>query len=263
MSNSTSTLPALQPRPVAVIVGASSGIGAALAERLAQEGYRVALLARREDRLQQLARLLNEAHGSETAYVYPHDVTHFDQVPELFQRILKEMHRIDAVIYAAGIMLPMHVEEYDFEKDRKMIEVNLLGAMAWLGTAARYFQGLGTGQIVGISSVAGDRGRVGNPAYYVSKAGLTTYLESLRNRLSRRGVHVLTVKPGFVETPMLATARQQGRKVFWVISPAQAAEDIVRAMKKRKQVIYTPARWRWVMFIIRNIPSFIFRRLGL
>ncbi len=253
-------LPALQPKPVAVVIGASSGIGAALARRLAGEGYRVALLARRGPAMEELARLLNERYGEDTARVYVHDVTRYEDVPRLFQRILQEMSRVDAVLYVAGVMHRVDLEEFDFAKDREMLEVNLLGAVAWLGQAALYFQGLGHGHIVGISSIAGDRGRVANPAYHAAKAGLTTYLESLRNRLSRRGVHVLTVKPGFVDTPMLANAPR--KKLFWVISPDQAAADIVRAMKKGKQVIYTPARWRWVALVIQHIPSFIFRRLS-
>ena len=138
-----------------------------------------------------------------------------------------------------------------------MIEVNLLGALAWLNPVAEIFQNLQSGQIVGISSVAGERGRVGSPAYNSSKAALTSHLEAYRNRLTRYGVNVLTVKPGFVETDMIKDAK----KLFWVISPAQAAKDIYKAMLKRKQEIYTPARWRWVMLIIRNIPSFIFRKL--
>ncbi len=253
-------LPALQPKPVAVVVGASSGIGAALARRLAQEGYRVALLARRGAALQELAQLLNERHGENTAQGYVHDVTRYEEVPELFQRILQDMGRVDAFLYVAGVMHAVGPEEFDFAKDREMLEVNLVGAVAWLGQAALYFRGLGHGHIVGVSSIAGDRGRVANPAYHAAKAGLTTYLESLRNRLSRHGVHVLTVKPGFVDTPMLANAPR--KKLFWVISPDQAAADIVRAMKKRKQVIYTPARWRWVALVIQHIPSFIFRRLS-
>jgi len=251
------TSPLLTP-PIAIIVGASSGIGAALARRLADEGYRLALVARRAEPLQALAAEIIAPRDDKAARAYPHDVTDYDAVPTLFQRILSEMGRIDAIVYAAGVLHPLAPDEYNFAKDRTMLEVNLLGAMAWLGQAAAYFQTQGEGHIVGISSVAGDRGRVKNPAYQASKAGLTNYLESLRNRLSRRGVHVLTVKPGFVDTPMLQAA---GSEAFWVIPPEQAAADIAKAIRKRKQVIYTPARWRWLMLTIEHIPSFVFRRL--
>ena len=108
-------------------------------------------------------------------------------------------------------------------------------------------------------SVAGDRGRVGNPGYNTSKAALTTYLEALRNRLTRHGVNVLTVKPGFVQTEMLKAA--QGATPF-AIEPEKAADDILKAVKKRKQVIYTASIWRWVMLAIQHTPSFIFRKLS-
>jgi short-subunit dehydrogenase len=149
--------------------------------------------------------------------------------------------------------------KYNFANDRQMIETNLIGAMAWLTPIAEMFQSAGTGQIVGISSVAGDRGRVGNPGYNTSKAGLTTYLEALRNRLTRRGVNVLTVKPGFMKTEMVKAA--QGGTPF-MIPPEKAADDIWKAMQKRKQVIYTPSLWRWIMLAIQHTPSFIFRKLS-
>jgi short-subunit dehydrogenase len=139
-----------------------------------------------------------------------------------------------------------------------MLEVNLIGAFAWLNPVAELFQSARRGQIVGISSVAGDRGRVGNPGYNTSKAGLSTYLEALRNRLTRRGVNVLTVKPGFVETDMLKAAQ----KVMFPISPEKAAEDIYAAIRGRKQQIYTPWFWSWIMLAIRNIPSVLFRRMS-
>jgi short-subunit dehydrogenase len=135
----------------------------------------------------------------------------------------------------------------------------LIGAMAWLSPVAEMFQNAKVGQIVGISSVAGDRGRIGNPGYNTSKAGLTTYLEALRNRLTRHGVNVLTVKPGFVKTEMVKAA--QGATPF-AITPEEAAEDIYKAMRKRKQQIYTAPIWRWIMLIIQHIPSVIFRRMS-
>ncbi len=251
----------LAARPVALVVGASGGLGQALARELAAQGWRVALLARRQAVLEGLAHDLNARHGPDTARAYPRDVTDYDAVDPTFRRILQDMGRLDAVLYGAGVLHPTAEAEFDFAKDRVMLEVNLTAAVAWLDQAATLFRMLGRGHIVGISSVAGDRGRVGMPAYHAAKAGLTTYLESLRNRLTRHGVHVLTVKPGFIDTPMLQTARP--KKVFWVASPEQVARDVVRAMRRRKQVIYTPARWRWVMLVIQHIPSFVFRRLAL
>jgi short-subunit dehydrogenase len=247
----------LQPRRKALIIGASSGIGAALARQLAGEGYSLALLARRDDLLQALCEEINTAYGEQRAIHYFHDVTDTRTVPALFQRILADLGGLDLVIYNSGVNLPAGPEAYDFEKDRQMANVNFVGALAWLDQAAAAFQNLKAGQIVGISSVAGDRGRAGVPAYTASKAALTTYLEALRNRLSRFGVHVLTVRPGFVETGMLKAAQRP----FWVVKPEQAAADIARAIRRRKQSIYTSARWGLIMLIIRHIPSFVFRRL--
>jgi short-subunit dehydrogenase len=153
----------------------------------------------------------------------------------------------------------MTTDEYDFAKDQAMVGVNLLGAMAWLGPAAARFSRAERGHIVGISSVAGDRGRRANPAYNSSKAGLDTYLEALRNRLTQHGVTVTTVKPGFMDTRLLANAA----KTMWVISPEKAAVAIARAIRARRQVVYLPGRWRWVMMGIRHTPSFIFRRLNI
>ena len=107
-----------------------------------------------------------------------------------------------------GVSHMVGLKKYDFEKDQRTMEINLIGALAWLNPIAAMFQEMGAGQIVGISSVAGERGRVGNPSYNASKAALSSYLESLRNRLSRHGVNVLTVKPGFVDTDLLAGAKK-------------------------------------------------------
>jgi short-subunit dehydrogenase len=247
----------LTPTPVAIVVGASSGIGEALARRLAREGHKVALLGRRADLLERVSAEINTHAGADRARGYPHDVKEYSAAPALLQRILADYGRLDIVVYSSGVQLPVEPSEFDFDKDRAMIEVNLLGALAWLNPAAQLFERLGQGCIVGISSVAGDRGRVGAPGYNTTKAGLTTFLEALRNRLARRGVHVLTVKPGFVATDMLRSAP----RAFWVIPPDQAAADIWAAIRARRQVVYTPRRWRLVMLVIRHIPSVLFRRL--
>jgi short-subunit dehydrogenase len=207
--------------------------------------------------LEKLGGEINSTHGAGRALSYPHDVTHYAEAPALFQKILADLGRLDIIVYNAGVQFPVTLDEYDFAKDQQMMAVNALGAMAWLNLAAQYCERAGGGHIVGVSSVAGDRGRVGAPAYNTSKAALSTFLEALRNRLTRKGVHVLTVKPGFVATDMLKAAP----RVVWVITPEQAADDIWRALRARRQVIYTPARWGLVMFVIRSLPSFIFRRL--
>lgn len=250
----------LNPRLRGIIVGASTGIGAALARRLAAEGYTLALIGRQKDKLNSLCAEINAAANETRALSYLHDVRNYEEVPALLRRIVADLGGLDLMVYMAGVNYPPGgMDKYNFENDRRMIEVNLLGAMAWLTPAAEMFQSAGAGQIVGIGSVAGDRGRVGNPGYNTSKAGVHTFLEALRNRLARRGVNVLTVKPGFVRTEMLKAA--QGATPF-VIEPEKAADDIYNAMRKRRQMIYTPFLWRYVMFVIQHIPSFIFRRLS-
>ncbi|HSL44944.1 MAG TPA: SDR family NAD(P)-dependent oxidoreductase [Anaerolineales bacterium] len=250
----------LNPRRRGIIIGASDGIGAALARRLAREGYSLALLARRQDKLESLCQEINQLSREGRARAYVHDVAEYERAPDLLRRIVADLGGLDLVVFVAGVNYPPGgIDKYNFVNDRRMIEVNLLGAMAWLTPVAEMFQSAKAGQIVGIGSVAGDRGRVGNPGYNTSKAGLATFLEALRNRLTRHGVNVLTVKPGFVETEMVKAA--QGPTPF-LIPTEKAAEDIVRAIKKRRQMIYTPPIWRWIMLAIQHTPSFIFRRLS-
>ena len=251
----------LEPRPRAIVVGASSGIGAALVKRLAFSGYHVAALARREAELEALCRSINDnlpPSSAPAALAYPHDVTDYEAVPELFQQIVTDLGGLDLIVYAAAAQPGVDLHEYSFDKDRQMIDTNLLGAMAWLNQAALRFDRARKGQIVGISSIAGDRGRVAAPGYNTSKAALNTYLESLRNRLSKRGVTVTTIKPGFVETRLLENAV----KTFWVISPEDAAAQIQAAIREGKQTVYVPQRWAAVGMIIRHVPSFLFRRLS-
>ena len=248
----------LNPRRRGIVIGASDGLGAELARKLAREGYALALLARRQEKLESLCQEIHEQ--GQVARAYLHDVSRYDEIPALLARIVADLGGLDLVVFVAGVNYPPGgMDKYNFENDRRMIETNLIGAMAWLNPVAEMFQSAKAGQIVGIGSVAGDRGRVGNPGYNTSKAGLATYLEALRNRLTRHGVNVLTVKPGFLKTDMLKAA--QGATPF-AVEPSKAAADIVRAMKKRKQQVYTPSLWRWIMLAIQHTPSIIFRRLS-
>ena len=124
---------------------------------------------------------------------------------------------------------------------------------------AQRFEDKGSGFIIGIGSVAGDRGRQSNYVYGSAKGAFHLFLQGLRNRLSSRGVHVLTVKPGFVDSPM--TFGKEG--LFLVASPEKVARAILRALKRRRNVIYVPWFWHWIMLIICCIPEFIFKRLKL
>lgn len=260
MSDSPKSAPAtpLNPRRRAILVGASGGIGSALSRKLACEGYTLALVDRNQAALQSLCEEINQTAGEARVFIYEHDVTNYDAAPVLLRRIIADIGGLDLFVYLAGIIYFPAMDEFNFEQDRKVMDVNLLGAMAWMSPVASLFQSLKSGQIVGISSVAGDRGRVANPANSTSKAGLTTYLESLRNRLTRHGVHVMTVKPGMVRTDMLRGVT----KVMFAVEPQQAADLILRGIQKRRQVIYVSGVWRWIMLAIQHTPSFIFRRLS-
>jgi short-subunit dehydrogenase len=237
-----------------VVVGASSGMGEAMARQLAAAGADVAIVARRES---ELARLAAERPGKLRPYV--HDVNDVDEVPALFERIEQELGPVDGLIYAAGVMPKLEESEYAFEKDRAMVSVNLLGAMAWMNQAAARFEAARGGTILGISSIAGERGRRGNPGYCTTKAALTTYLEALRNRCSRYGVNVVTIKPGFVDTAM--TRGMKG--LFWLISAEKAAQQALALARRGNSAAgFVPSRWALVAFIVRNLPSFVFRKLN-
>jgi short-subunit dehydrogenase len=241
----------------AIVIGASSGIGAAVARQLAGQGAQVALVARRTQELEQVAAEIAAAGGR--ARVYAHDVENVDEVPRLYDRIRDDLGGVDTVVYAAGVMPKIAESEYDFAKDRKMVAVNLLGPMAWLNPVAATFEAQRGGTIIGVSSIAGERGRRGNPAYCTTKAAMTTYLESLRNRLARYGVNVVTAKPGFVDTAM--TKGMEG--LLWLVSADAAARRIIAlARKGRGASGFVPRRWSLVAAILRLLPSFIFRRMN-
>jgi short-subunit dehydrogenase len=253
-------------QPGAIIVGASTGMGAALARQLVAKGYQVALIGRQTEKLEELANTLNAAAAAKTvtpvAQLYAHDVRDGDAVPGLLEQIRRDMGRnggeLSVVVYAAGVMPPSEDGEWSFADERLMIETNVIGAMAWLNTSAAVMKRMGHGTLVGISSVAGDRGRKGNSAYMASKAALSTYLESLRYRLHGSGVRVVTVKPGFVATPM--TAGMKLPKPL-TISADQAAGAIARQCQKGKSVAYVPGYWRLIMLVIKSLPASLMVRL--
>lgn len=242
----------------AIIVGASSGIGAELAQCLSKSGCRIAIVARRQSALDAIAEAIRRDDSTAHVDVYAHDVNNIDDVAALFSRIVERLGGLDLIIYAAGIMPQVEPGEYDVSKDAQIIATNLTGAVAWLNEAARRFAKMGNGTIVGISSVAGDRGRRGNPVYGATKAALNAYLESLRNRIERRGASVVTIKAGPVNTPMTA-----GLTVPGMVPVETAAAGILDAARCGVRVAYVPERWRIIMAIIRAIPPGIFKWLNI
>jgi NAD(P)-dependent dehydrogenase (short-subunit alcohol dehydrogenase family) len=241
------------PAGRALVVGASSGIGAEVVRELARRGFLVAAVARRAPELEALA----AECGRERVRTRVHDVRRPDEVPALFEELVRALGGLDLLVYAAGVMPRLAPLEFDTGVDAETLAVNALGAFAWCNPAAEYFQAQRAGTIVGLSSIAGDRGRRGNTVYGASKAALSHYLESLRNRLSEHGVRVCTIKPGPVATPM--TAGLTG--LPGIIPAAEAARAIVGYARRGGGVRYVPRKWLLVSLVLRALPSFVFRRL--
>lgn len=240
----------------ALVVGASSGIGAAVAHALIADGTLVAMVARRREVMEDIA---ERARGVQRARAYTGDVRHAEESRLLFERIVKDLGGLDLVVYSSGVMPKGSAHGYPTDEDLVAIETNFAGAVVWLNTAAQYFDAQGHGTIVGIGSVAGDRGRRDNPVYNATKAALATYLESLRCRLATRGVKVVTIKPGFVATPMVGP-----RPTFPpAADPDDAARHILQAAAQGKRVAYVPPFWRWPALLLKALPSAVLERLPL
>jgi NAD(P)-dependent dehydrogenase (short-subunit alcohol dehydrogenase family) len=246
------------PKQVSIVVGASSGIGECIARRLAAAGHAVALLARRGAEVERIAKEVNVAAGADVAIGVAHDVTAWSEVEAVWDDVETRLGVVDAMYFAAGILENVASDEFDTEKDKRHIDINTTGSIAWVNAAARRFGQRGHGTIVGLSSVAQDRGRIGRPAYNASKSGMDTHLEAVRNRIWREGVTVTTIRLGMVKTPMTADLE----KLMWPISADRAAELSILCARKKKAIAYVPARWRGMMFLIRCIPSFLFRKLN-
>jgi decaprenylphospho-beta-D-erythro-pentofuranosid-2-ulose 2-reductase len=241
-----------------LIIGATSAIAEATARLLAAKDAAFYLVARNPERLQSVADDLRvrSGHGVETATLDLTDYSAYAGIVEQAQAILGEL---DIVLIAHGTLPDQMVCEASAEETRRQIEVNALSVISLLTHLANHFVQQGHGTIAVISSVAGDRGRQSNYVYGSAKAAVTIFLQGLRNRLHRSGVHVMTVKPGFVDTPM---TREFRKGALWA-SPEQIARGIVRGIERRKDVVYLPGFWRFVMRIIREIPEPIFKRLSL
>lgn len=227
-------------------------MGKEIALQLAESGCKVAIAARRESKLQEVA-----ARFPNHILTFPHDSTDYDSIPALFQEMTGKLGGLDLIVYSSGVMPAVELDEFNFAKDRQMIEVNDLGAVGWLNEAAARFQGTKHGTIVGIGSVAGERGRSKQPVYNASKAFLHTYMEALRNRLSRQGVKVTTIKPGPVQTEMIA-----GLGFNNAMTPETAASLIIKKAGSGRECFLSPVH-AVIFFIIRNIPSMVFRRLSI
>ncbi len=239
-----------------IILGAGSAMGRAFARKAATEGAHLVLAARDQDDLDRTAADCL-ARGAASAAAVLFDV----RKPESFAPIYDAAKANDGIINAAvfvGSMAPQGDVDADPNTGDLTIQDNFTGPVNFLHGLAPIMEERKGGTVLGIGSVAGDRGRIGNYTYGAAKAGFHTYLSGLRNRLNRSGGHVVTVKPGFVDTAM--TWGIEG--MFLVASPEEIAKDLWTAHEKRKNTLYTPFFWRYIMAIIKSIPEPIFKKLS-
>lgn len=229
----------------ALIVGASSGIGEALARALARQGWRLGLAARRVERLQALASELRPA-ACVVGFV---DLLQPDEARTAVSALVAELGGVDLFILCSGVG---HLNDtLAWEPEHETIAVNALGFAAVANVAVQHFLSRRQGHLVGISSVAGLRGSGQAPAYAASKAFVSTYLDGLRALAQAKGgaFKVTEAAPGFVDTAMMKADRP-----FWVASPERAAQQILQAVARGARHAYVTRRWAAVAFILRRLP---------
>lgn len=242
-----------------MIIGATSAIAQSVARLYASRGARMFLVARNPERLAVVADDLR-ARGAVAVDCFAADLAEHSRHAEILQAAWAALPAMDTVLVAHGILPDQSQCQASVTDTMHALDVNFLSVVSLLTPLANQFEANKRGTLVVISSVAGDRGRQSNYVYGSAKSGLDAFLQGLRNRLSKAGVHVVTIKPGFVATPMTAHLPQQGP--LWA-QPDDVAEGIVKAIDKQKDVVYLPGFWALIMLIIRLIPERIFKRLSL
>jgi short-subunit dehydrogenase len=242
-----------------VIVGASSGIAQALADVMAQRGCQLLLAGRRTEALEHDAAALRQRHHA-MVHVEAFDALDYPAHAAFVARCCQRFGgTLDGVVIGYGLLVERAAILESPDQLREIIDVNFTSVAMLAERFAAVLEGQRHGYLAVISSVAGDRGRPSNYPYGASKAGLSAYLQGLRARLFRAGVHVLTIKPGYVDTPMIA-GRTDVRSAL-VASPQRVAREIDRAIRRRSNVLYTPWYWRIMMALVRALPEAIFKRL--
>lgn len=243
-------------KPAVLILGGRSDIGLACARAFAGRGHPVQLAARNALELAPAITDIGLRHGH-AASAHEFDVLETAGHAAFLDALPAEP---GIVVCAIGAMGAQERSETDFDAAALVLRSNFEGPAAILGLVANRMEARGRGVIVGISSVAGDRGRATNYVYGAAKAGFTAFLSGLRNRLAATGVHVVTVKPGFVNTRMTAGMDLPAKLTA---EPAEVAEAICRAVERRRNLIYVRPVWWAVMMVIRAIPEPVFKRLKL
>ena len=237
-----------------LLLGALSDIAKSTIHKFGENGYNLQLAARNIDELQKLSDDLK------IRYKIAINIYEFDILKtENHQNFIKNLKEIPSIIICAvGLLGEQKENEHDSKLRVKVLRTNYEGPVNIISDFANIFENRGYGTIVGISSVAGDRGRSSNYIYGSAKAGLTTFLSGLRNRLAKKNVHVLTVLPGPVNTKMISNLEKPG---LLTANTSNVANDIYSAVLKKKNIIYSMKIWRVIMFIIKIIPEEIFKKL--
>ena len=241
-----------------LIIGATSAIAEAAARQWAAQGASLFLVGRKAERLQAIAADLS-VRGAAKVGTQSMDATDVGAHAAMFDAVRAELGGIDVALIAHGTLPDQKACEASVELALKEIDTNGLSVIALVTRLANLMEAQGAGTIAVISSVAGDRGRQSNYVYGAAKGMVTRFLQGLRNRLAKKGVQVLTIKPGFVDTPMTAAFK---KGALWA-QPEDVARGILGAIDKGKDEDYLPGFWRLIMWVIRHIPERIFKKLSL
>jgi len=241
-----------------LIIGATSAIAEATARKFAQDGDRLFLVARNPDRLAAVANNL-KTRGATQVEMLAMDATDTARHAALIAEAETVLEGLDTILIAHGTLSDQKACEASFDETLKELQTNCLSVISLLTHVANRFEEQKHGTIVVISSVAGDRGRQSNYIYGTAKAAVTTFMQGLRNRLYRSGVTVITIKPGFVDTPMTADFRK-GK--LWA-SPEKISDGIYRAIKRKQDVVYLPWFWKLIILAIQLIPESFFKKMHL
>lgn len=241
-----------------LVLGATSAIASGVMRPLAEQGARFFLAARNPEKLKAVASdLLTRGASAVFLQVIDLDDTALHQ--EMLETALQKLGAVDLALLAHGVLGNQEQAQADYATAEAILRTNFLSVVSLITWLANYFESTRQGTLAVISSVAGDRGRKSNYVYGASKGALNVFLDGVRNRIDRAGVHVLTIKPGFVATPMTAHLPQNA--LF--ASPVVVGRGILKAIEKRKDVAYVPPVWALIMLIIRAIPRAIFKKLNL
>jgi short-subunit dehydrogenase len=235
-----------------LITGASSGIGRAVACEMARRGYSLALASQRVDQINELKAEIEQQCGPPAVVVRALDVTNYDDVYRAVDEVAAALGGLDIVFANAGVGLGERVGRGDFEKARRTIEVNLIGAIATVDAAAAHFLKKGKGHIVGTSSVAAFRGMPRSSAYSASKAGLAVYLEAVRAELYRKNIDVTVLYPGYIDTPLNNMLPNRP----FLISVEKGAAIIASLIEKRVKSSTVPVYpWNIVGRLLKILPT--------